>query len=80
MKKDKTCKYCGGEIHSEQEQMQLLRLYGCKISTDKGQIDQGFPQIMKTMASRGWVKPIGKGYQITDEGRIYLNVHKQLLV
>ncbi len=79
MKKDKICKYCGGPAHSETDLMQIMRLDNCRVSTDKGQIDQGFPRIMKVMEGRGWVKPVGKGFQITNEGRIFLNVHKQLL-
>jgi predicted transcriptional regulator len=76
-KKKKECSYCQQALHTDRELMQLMHLRNCRISTDKGLIDQGFPTYMKEMAVNRWVRAVGKGYVITDEGRAFERLHER---
>jgi predicted transcriptional regulator len=61
------------------DEMQLLRLYDCAVSTRCGAVDQGFPKTMQELASHGFVQKKDKGYVVTTEGLLYIKVNKDRL-
>jgi predicted transcriptional regulator len=50
----------------------FLRLKDCATSTKLGMADQGFPFTMTELATKGYVKPVGAGYQVTQKGIDYI--------
>ena len=76
MKNKNECPFCKFPPHNERESMQLMHLRHCNKSTNMGLVDQGFPGYMREMTYRKWVKPVGKGHQITEEGKAYLKLHE----
>lgn len=60
---------------SEITEWELLRLVDCQMSTRLGIIDQGFPMVMRKLAAKNLVEPVGSGHRITEEGNLYLSAH-----
>ena len=54
---------------------ELMRLNDCATSTRMGMVDQGFPTVMQRLATLKFVTPVGKGYQTTNEGSLYIKKH-----
>jgi len=59
--------------------MELLRLSHVEISTSKGLADQGFPNVMRRLASFNFVVQVDKGYKLTNEGKLYLDKYRKKL-
>jgi hypothetical protein len=62
---------------SKLSEWQLMRLIDCAKTTRLGMEDQGFPQVMKYLAAKGYVEKKVKGYQVTSDGTIYLETNKE---
>lgn len=54
----------------------LMRLIDCAKTSRLGMEDQGFPAVMKTLSAKGLVEFKTKGYQVTKEGKLYLETNK----
>ena len=50
----------------------LMRLRDCSISTRLGVADQGFPDYMRRLAALGYVTQVGSGFKVTAAGAEYL--------
>ena len=61
------------------DEMQLIRLYDCAVSTRYGAVDQGFPKTMQQLAAQGYVEKKGKGHVVTEAGLLYIKVNKEKL-
>ncbi len=61
------------------DDMQLMRLYDCSVSTKCGMVDQGFPKIMQQLAAQGYVEKKRDGYVVTEAGLLYIKVNKERL-
>lgn len=80
MKRDREYDYDNEEEEVREEpsiitDWELMRLNDCATSTRMGMADQGFPTVMKRLAALRFVTEVGKGYQITNEGQLYLKKH-----
>lgn len=54
------------------DDMALMRLRDCAISTRLGVPDQGFPDTMARLAALGYVEKVDRGYKVTAAGFSYL--------
>jgi len=61
------------------DDMQLFRLNHCAISSAMGYSDQGFPNVMRKLASFNFVTKVGEGYKVTSEGLAYLSKWRKKL-
>jgi hypothetical protein len=59
--------------------MELLRLDNCATSTRLGQVDQGFPNTMAILESKGLVKKQDLGYVVTGLGIETLRLYSKEL-
>jgi len=64
---------------TERELFLLMRLRDLKKSSDMGQPDQGFPVAYKDLEGMGYAMVVGKGFNITAEGRVYLETNKRFI-
>lgn len=58
----------------------LATLRDCSISTERGFVDKGNPNKLLRLSLLGFVIAKDGGYQVTEEGRLYLKTHKKDLL
>lgn len=61
------------------DNLHLMHLHNCAVSSRMGMVDQGFPRYMKKLQGLGFVKDVNNGYQVTKEGLAYLHLYKELV-
>jgi hypothetical protein len=66
-------------MNNQIDEMDLLGLYNCSISTKYGMADKGNPKCLKRMESQGLVKESNGGYVITELGLLTIKVNKPKL-
>jgi hypothetical protein len=54
-------------------EMDLLNLFYCEASGRKGMVDKGSPLSMAKLAPLRLVRPVGDGFLISEEGKLFLD-------
>lgn len=63
----------------ELEELLLMRLRDCGVSSKLGMADQGFPTDLRKLAALGLVERSGEGFKITKMGINKLDEQREVL-